>query len=180
MSKANEPKWYTVAVYTGKEDHVAKMIMQLAKDFKLEKKILETFVPRQKQVEFKGAKKVIKEKKMLPGYILVRMVLDNETVALVNSIEEVRGFVRVGGEITPVSPEEIERFKSGKSKDEEKVEYKTQFMINDAVRIIDGVFKGQIGKVVNIDEKNEKLTVVISMLGTEIPYEVHMGEVAKI
>ena len=179
--KDSTPKWYTLRVFTGKEDHVARLIKETAKAFGLENKIKEVLVPKQKQVEIKQGKKIIKEKKLLPGYVLINMVLDQETMALLTSIEEVRGFVRVGKEILPLSEEEVEKFISGTAKKgEEELKYEVKFMVNDAVRIVDGIFKGQVGKVIDIDEEKGRIKVLISMLGTDIPYELNITQVEKL
>ncbi len=178
MRNNGKPKWYSVKVHTGKEDHVARLILDTAKSYGLEKKIIKTLVPTQRQVEIKGGKKVIKVKKLLPGYVLVYMVYDEETAALVTSIEEVRGFVRSGKDVVPLSQEEIDKFM--RDEKSEEVKYKVKFMVNDAVRITDGIFKGQVGKVVEVDEQKGRIKVLISMLGTDIPYDLEITQVEKL
>jgi len=179
MNKDKDLKWYTLRVYTGREDHVARTILDAAKSVGLEKKILEVLVPKQKQIEIKSGKKITKEKKILPGYVLVKMHLDNETMAFLTSLEEIRGFVRVGNYIVPLSEEEVTRF-TQKVEDGKEPKFKVRFMVNDAVRIIDGIFKGQVGKVTEVDEEKGKVKVLISMLGTDIPYEINITEVEKL
>ncbi len=178
MRNNDKPKWYSVKVHTGKEDHVARLILDTAKSYGLEKKIIKTLVPTQRQVEIKGGKKVIKVKKLLPGYVLVYMVYDEETAALVTSIEEVRGFVRSGKDVVPLSQQEIDKFM--RDEKSEEVKYKVKFMVNDAVRITDGIFKGQVGKVVEVDEQKGRIKVLISMLGTDIPYDLEITQVEKL
>ncbi len=178
MRNNGKPKWYSVKVHTGKEDHVARLILDTAKSYGLEKKIIKTLVPTQRQVEIKGGKKVIKVKKLLPGYVLVYMVYDEETAALVTSIEEVRGFVRSGKDVVPLSQQEIDKFM--RDEKSEEVKYKVKFMVNDAVRITDGIFKGQVGKVVEVDEQKGRIKVLISMLGTDIPYDLEITQVEKL
>ena len=178
MRNNGKPKWYSVKVHTGKEDHVARLILDTARSYGLEKKIIKTLVPTQRQVEIKGGKKVIKVKKLLPGYVLVYMVYDEETAALVTSIEEVRGFVRSGKDVVPLSQQEIDKFM--RDEKSEEVKYKVKFMVNDAVRITDGIFKGQVGKVVEVDEQKGRIKVLISMLGTDIPYDLEITQVEKL
>ncbi len=172
--------WYALKVQAGTEDFAAKKILDIVDSFGLKEKVDEVFVPKQKQIVVnKKGEKVTKEKKLLPGYVLIHADLDNEVVSAITTLEEVKGVVRNGSLFIPIKQEEIDRLKA-KPKSTEAGKFAVPLRVNDAVKIISGVFAGQVAKVSKIDEKKGRVEVLISMLGTEVPHVLAVEEVEKL
>ena len=172
--------WYALKVQAGTEDFAAKKITEIIDSFGLKDKVQEVFVPKQKQVVVNSkGEKVTKEKKLLPGYVLIHAELDNEVVSAITTLEEVKGVVRNGSLFIPIKEEEIARLKATpKAGGEGKMVIPLH--VNDAVKIISGVFAGQVAKVSKIDDKKGRVEVLISMLGTEVPHILSIDEVEKL
>ncbi len=173
-------KWYILNVHSGKEEFVAQKIMQMVKALGLKKQISEVFIPKQSSVEVKDGKKVTVKKRMFPGYILVKMEYNERTAPLLTNIEEVRGFVRTGSKVYPLSEEEVKALMEDKKAKSGATKVVTKLRVNDAVRITDGVFKDLIGKVAEVDEEKGKVKVLLTMLGREVPYDVDISLVEKL
>jgi len=173
-------RWYILNVHSGKEEFVAQKIHQMVEALGLKKQIAEVFIPKQASVEVKDGKKVTVKKRMFPGYILVKMDYNEKTAPLLTNIEEVRGFVRTGSKVYPLSEEEVASLmESGKVK-KGKAKVVAKIRVNDAVRITEGVFKDLIGKVAEVDEEKGKVKVLLTMLGREVPYDVDISIVEKL
>ncbi len=173
-------RWYILNVHAGKEEFVAQKIHQMVAALGFKKQIAEVYIPKQSSVEVKDGKKVAVKKRMFPGYILVKMEYNEKTAPLLTNIEEVRGFVRTGNKVYPLSDEEVANLMDvGKNK-KGKTVVKTKVRINDAVRIVDGVFKDLIGKVAEVNEDKGKVKVLLTMLGREVPYEVDISLIEKL
>ncbi len=176
-----EHKWYVLNVHSGKEDFVAEKIktmigIQNAQDF-----ISEISIPKQSKIVIKDGKKEIKKKRLLPGYILVKMKYDQQTASLLTNIEEVRGFVRIGTEVYPLTDEEVVRMMDQKPEETKKTKsYAMSVRINDAVKIVDGPFKEFIGKVSEVDESKGKVKVLITMFGRETPFDLDLTQIQKL
>jgi transcriptional antiterminator NusG len=176
-----EHKWYVLNVHSGKEDFVAEKIKtmiaaQNAQDF-----ISEISIPKQSKIVIKDGKKEIKKKRLLPGYILVKMKYDQQTASLLTNIEEVRGFVRIGTEVYPLTDEEVVRMMDQKPEEMKKSKsYASTVRINDAVKIVDGPFKDFLGKVSEVDESKGKVKVLITMFGRETPFDLDLTQIQKL
>ncbi len=172
--------WYALKVQAGNEDFAARKIEEIVETFGLKDKVLEVFVPTQKQivVNAKG-KKVTKDKKLLPGYVLIHAELDQDVVSAITSLEEVKGVVRNGSLFIPLKQDEIDRLKSKPTADAQG-KLSVQLRVNDAVKIVSGVFAGQVAKVSKVDEAKGRVEVLISMLGTEVPHVLAIEEVEKL
>ena len=179
-SKSDNPnaRWYVVHTYSGHENKVAHTLKQRIDSEHLEEKILDVLVPTQDKIEIKSGKKVTIKEKIFPGYILVKMVLDDASWLAVRTTPGVTAFVGIGNKPTPISEAEVQtivRF----TKEEAPV-YKQVFAADDTVKIVDGPFADFIGKVDNVDEERGKVKVLVSIFGRETPVELDFLQVQKI
>ena len=171
-------KWYVIHTYSGHENKVAAALKQRVESERLEKKILETLVPTQDKIEIKSGKKVNIKEKIFPGYILVKMVLDDTSWLAVRTIQGVTSFVGIGNKPTPISETEVQtimQFTSAAAP-----VFKQVFIVNDTVKIVDGPFADFIGKVDNVDGERGKVKVLVSIFGRETPVELDFLQVQKI
>lgn len=171
-------KWYVVHTYSGHENKVAHTLKQRVESEHLEEKILDVLVPMQDKIEIKGGKKINVKEKIFPGYILVKMVLDDVSWLAVRTTQGVTSFVGMGNKPTPISEAEVATIV--KFTQTEAPMYKQVFMANDTVKIIDGPFADFIGKVDNVDEERGKVKVLVSIFGRETPVELDFLQVQKI
>ncbi|MBI2600982.1 transcription termination/antitermination factor NusG [Candidatus Daviesbacteria bacterium] len=179
-SSKNTPgaRWYVVHTYSGHENKVATTLKQRVESEHLENKILDVLVPTQDKIEIKGGKRVGIKEKIFPGYILVKMVLDDSSWLAVRTTQGVTSFVGMGNKPTPISDAEVQTIiKFTQSK--EPV-YKQVFLANDTVKITDGPFAEFIGKVDSVDEEKGKVKVLVSIFGRETPVELDFLQVQKI
>lgn len=177
-SEHPDAKWYVVHTYSGHENKVAHTLKQRIESEHLETKILDVLVPMQDKIEIKGGKKTEVKEKIFPGYILVRMVLDDTSWLAVRTTQGVTSFVGMGNKPTPISDTEVAtiiRFTK-----EEAPTYKQVFTADDTVKIVDGPFADFIGKIDNVDEERGKVKVLVSIFGRETPVELDFLQVQKI
>jgi transcription termination/antitermination protein NusG len=172
------PQWYVVSIQSGHEKSVITNLKQRIDATQSEELISDMFVPMQKKIVVKKGQQEIKEERIFPGYILVKMVLTNRTVELVTNTEGVRGFVRT--ESKPRSLPESEVKAIMKYMEVEQPAYQSSFSVGEAVKITDGAFADFIGSVKEIDPSKGKIKVLISFLGREAPVELEFGQVNKI
>lgn len=171
-------RWYVVHTYSGHENKVATTLKQRIESEHLEDKILQVLVPTQDKIEIKSGKKVSVKEKIFPGYILVKMVLDDLSWLAVRTTQGVTSFVGMGNKPTPISETEVQTII--KFTQEEAPTYKQVFMANDTVKIIDGPFADFIGKVDSVDQEKGKVKVLVSIFGRETPVELDFLQVQKI
>ncbi len=171
-------KWYVVHTYAGHENKVATTLNQKIKASKLEDKILDVIVPTQEKIEIREGKKVTLKEKIFPGYILVKLILDNTSWYAVRSTPGVTGFVGVGNKPTALSEKEVETIQQFSKM--EAPTYKTSFSVGEAIKIIDGPFSDFIGSVEELDEDKGKLKVLVSIFGRETPVELDFLQVSKL
>ena len=179
-SKKDNPnaKWYVVHTYSGHENKVALTLKQRIESEHLEEKILDVLVPMQEKIEIKGGKKVNVKEKIFPGYILVKMVLDDVSWLAVRTTQGVTSFVGMSNKPTPISDAEVQTII--KFTQTEAPMYKQVFAVSDAVKIIDGPFADFIGKVDSVDEEKGKVRVLVSIFGRETPVELDFLQIKKI
>src|SRR3989344_1072844 len=171
-------RWYVVHTYSGHENKVAATLKQRIDSEHLENKIIEVLVPMQDKIEIKGGKKTTIKEKIFPGYILVRMVLDDTSWLAVRTTQGVTSFVGMGNKPTPISDAEVATII--KFTQEEAPTYKQVFTSDDTVKIVDGPFADFIGKIDHVDEERGKVKVLVSIFGRETPVELDFLQVAKI
>jgi len=173
-----DAKWYVIHTYSGHENRVAVNMMQRVKTMKLEDKIFELLIPTQNKILIKrGKKKAIKEK-IFPGYMLVKMCMNDDSWLCVRTTPGVTGFVGIGSKPTSLPPQEVESIK--KFMEQEAPKYKASFSIGEAVKIIEGPFADFLGTVDSIDDAKGKVQVLVSIFGRETPVELDFLQVAKI
>ena len=171
-------KWYVVHTYSGHENKVAVTLKQRVESEHLGEKILDVLVPTQDKIEIKGGKKATIKEKIFPGYILVKMVLDDHSWLAVRTTQGVTSFVGMGNKPTPISDAEVATIV--KFTQSEAPVYKQVFTVDDTVKIVDGPFSDFIGKVDNVDEERGKVKVLVSIFGRETPVELDFLQVQKI
>ena len=178
--KSNNPnaKWYVVHTYSGHENKVAHTLKQRIESEHLEGKILDILVPMQNKIEIKAGKKTNIKEKIFPGYILVKMVLDDISWLAVRTTQGVTSFVGMGNKPTPISDTEVATIVSFTLS--EAPVYKQVFTADDTVKIVDGPFADFIGKVDNVDTERGKVKVLVSIFGRETPVELDFLQVQKI
>jgi len=170
--------WYVVHTYSGYEEAVAKNLKQRIESMGMEDKIFDVIVPREKKIKISKNKRKVVEERIYPGYILVEMVVTDDSWYVVRNTPNVTGFVGAGITPIPVSKKEIDVLQKRMRVDEP--EYKIDFRPGDSVKIIDGPFKDFDGKVSEIDEKKGKVKVSINMFGRDTPVELDSLQIKKL
>ncbi len=169
--------WYVIHTYTGYEDQVAENLRQRIESLNMKEKIFDVIVPTEKQIEIKNGKRKIVERKIFPGYVLVEMVVTDDSWYVVRNTPNVTGFIGLGVRPTAMAEDEVERIKKRMGIEEPK--YKIELKMNDLVRIIDGPLKNFEAKVTDIDEEKGKIKVLINMFGRETPVKLDFLQVRK-
>ena len=171
-------KWYVLNIRNGYENIIQKELKQRAEATGMEDKIVDVLVPVQKKIFVKKGKQEVKEEKIFPGYILIKMELDNKTWDLVQNTEGVRGFVKTDRYPTPLAESEVQAIT--KFMEVEQPSFQTSFSVGEAVKITEGAFADFIGSVQEIDTTKGKIKVLISFLGREAPVELELSQVTKL
>lgn len=180
ISKTEAPRarWYVVHTTSGHEVRVAETLRQRIETMNLTDKVFELLVPTQDRVVIRSGKKHTIKEKIFPGYLLVRMILDDDAWLAVRTTPGITGFVGAGVEPTPLSNEEvsnIEKFVSAPA-----ARYKVRFSVSEAVRITDGPFSNFLGTISEMDEEKGKVKVLVSIFGRETPVELDFLQIAKV
>ena len=170
--------WYAVHTYSGYEDAVARNLRQRIESMGMEEKIFTVLVPTEKKIRIKNGKRRVLEEKVYPGYVLVEMIVTDDSWYVVRNTPRVTGFVGSGTTPTPLSPEEIAELQKRMGVDEPK--FKIDVAVGDSVKIIDGPFKDFDGKVSEFDEEKGKVKVLVSMFGRNTPVELDSLQIKKI
>jgi len=181
MPKQKLPKeknWYVIHTYSGYEDAVAKSLRQRVKSLGMEDKIFNVIVPKEKKIKIKDGERNVEEEKIYPGYVLVEMIVTDDSWYVVRNTPNVTGFVGSGTIPVPVSDEEVETLKKRMGVKEPKHEIKVE--VGDPVKITDGPFEGFDGKVSEIDEEKGKIKVLVDMFGRDTPVELDSLQVEKV
>src|SRR3990170_5353918 len=180
FSKSDDSRgqWYVVHTYSGHETKVSETLRQRVKTMKLEGKILEILVPTQDRIKIQRGQKITFKEKIFPGYLLVKLILDEDSWLAVRTTHGITGFVGTGNKPTPLPPEEVKTIK--KFMRMEAPKYKTVFATGDPVKIIEGPFADFLGTVDSIDDEKGKVKVLVSIFGRETPVELDFLQVQKI
>jgi transcriptional antiterminator NusG len=173
-----EKHWYVLHTYSGYEDSVAFNLKQRIESMGMEDKIFNVMVPKEKKIKIKDGKRVTVEEKIFPGYVIVEMIVTDDSWYVVRNTPNVTGFVGSGTIPTPISDTEIGSLQKRMGVEEPK--YKIDVIINDLVRIMDGPFKDYEGKVSEVDEEKGKVKVLVSIFGRETPIELDFLQIKKI
>ncbi|MDD2913310.1 MAG: transcription termination/antitermination protein NusG, partial [Candidatus Pacebacteria bacterium] len=164
--------------YSGYEDAVAKNLKQRAESFGREDKIFSIIVPKEKKIKIKNGKRKTVEEKIYPGYVLIEMIVTDDSWYVVRNTPNVTGFIGVGTTPVPISLKEVEYLKGRMGA--EKPQHKIESKIGDLVKITDGPFKNLEGKVFEIDEEKGKVRVHVNMFGRDTPVELDSLQIKKI
>ena len=177
-SLSDSAKWYIVHTYSGHENKVAKSLRQRVESMGFEERIFDIIVPTRNTIKVSQGKKETVKEKIFPGYVLVKMILDDESWLLVRTTQGVTAFIGAGNKPTPISDKEVDAIQKF-IKTEEPL-YKTAFVKGEAVKIVDGPFTDFLGAIDAIDEAKGKLKVLVSIFGRETPVELDFLQVAKL
>ena len=171
-------RWYVVHTYSGHENKVAANLRQRIETQKLTHKIFDIVVPTRNVVKVSHGKKEEIKEKIFPGYILVKMILADDSWLAVRTTQGVTAFVGAGNKPTPISDREVEAIRKFMAMEAPK--YKASFSVSEAVKIVDGPFADFLGTIDSIDEEKGKVKVLVSIFGRETPVELDFLQIAKL
>ena len=169
--------WYVIHTYAGYENAVMRNLKQRIESLGMEDKIFNVVVPTEKKIKIKAGKRVEEEEKIYPGYILVDMIVTDDSWYVVRNTPRVTGFVGSGVYPVPIDKSEIDNLFSRMNAD--KVTHTINLSPNESVMIVDGPFKDLEGKVSEVDSERGKVKVLVSMFGRETPVELDFLQVKK-
>lgn len=173
-----ERNWYVIHTYSGYEDAVARSLKQRIESLDMEDKIFQVLVPKEKKIKIKSGKRKAVEEKIYPGYVLVEMIVTDDSWYVVRNTPNVTGFVGSGTTPIPVSKQEIDYLKERMG--QEAPQYDISVKEGDAVKIVDGPFKDFDGKVSEIDQERGKIKVLVNMFGRDTPVELDSLQIQKL
>ena len=171
-------RWYVLHTYSGYEENVSRNLKQRIESMDMEDKIFNVLIPTEKKIKIRNGKRRVVTEKIFPGYVLVEMVVTDDSWYVVRNTPNVTGFVGSGTTPTPISDTEVKSLQKRMGVEEPK--YKIDVNVNTPVRIIDGPFKEFEGKISEIDEARGKVKVLVSMFGRETPVELDFLQIKKI
>lgn len=175
---SGERHWYAIHTYAGYENAVERNLKQRIGSLGMDDKIFDVVVPTEKKIKIKGGKRIVEEEKVYPGYILVDMIVTDDSWYVVRNTPRVTGFVGSGIHPVPLTQQEIDALLNRMNTD--TVKHKIDLNIDDAVTIVDGPFKELEGKIGEVDEERGKVKVMVSMFGRETPVELDFLQVKRI
>ena len=174
----SERAWYAIHTYSGYEDRVAENLRQRIESMDMADKIFEVIVPTEKQIEIKHGKRRTVDKKIFPGYVLVNMIVTDDSWFVVRNTPNVTGFIGAGTTPTPMDEAELKTIRQRMGVEEPT--YEVDLEPGETVNIIDGPFKDFDGQVDEVDKSKGKIKVLVNMFGRETPVELDFLQVRKI
>lgn len=171
-------RWYVLHTYSGYEENVSQNLKQRIDSMDMENKIFNILIPTEKKIKIKNGKRKVTEEKIFPGYVMVEMIVTDESWYVVRNTPNVTGFIGTGTIPTPISEKEIKSLQKRMGVEEPK--FKIDVSVGSPVKITDGPFKNLEGKITNIDEAKGKVKVLVSMFGRETPVELDFLQIKKI
>ncbi|MFH1246217.1 MAG: transcription termination/antitermination protein NusG [Candidatus Liptonbacteria bacterium] len=176
---SNVRAWYAVHTYAGYEEAVARYLKQRVESLSIEDKIFNIVVPKEKRIKVKGGKRHTVEEKIYPGYVLVEMILAEDSWYVVRNTPRVTGFVGTDNTTpTPLSKEEVDSLLSRMGQTETK--FNVDLLVGDLVKITDGPFKDYDGKVAEIDEDRGRVKVLVPIFGRDTAVDLDSLQVRKV
>ena len=169
-----EAKWYVVHTYSGHENKVKVNIEKLVESRGMQNRVLDVIVPTEERVEIRNGQRKLKTKKMFPGYVLVKMIVTNESWYLVRNTQGVTGFVGHGSDPVPLTLEEVRRMGI------EKVYIDLDINVGDTIKVINGPFENFMGTVEEVNPEKQTLRAKVSMFGRDTPVELDFAQVDKL
>jgi transcriptional antiterminator NusG len=176
--QSGQQSWYVIHTYSGYEDQVAEALRQRSESMDLSDKIFDVIVPKEKQIEIKNGRRRTVERKIFPGYIMVHMIVTEDSWFVVRNTPNVTGFVGSGTTPSPLSEDEVKAIQKRMGVEEPK--FKIDYSVGELVNITDGPFKGFDGTISEVDEQKGKIKVLVSMFGRETPVELDGLQVKKV
>ena len=177
-------KWYVVHTQSGYEKKVKSNLEARTASMNMEERIYEVAIPLEDVAEFKNGKRVVVQKKMFPGYLLVRCRLDDDSWYVIRNTPGVTGFVGAGAKPSPLRRKDVENFLGTKDDDHEvaaaKIKPRMQYEIGETVRVKDGPFADFSGEVIELNAEQLKVKVLVNIFGRETPVELEFAQVAKL
>ncbi len=176
-----EKQWFVIHTYSGYENKVKNNLESRVQTMGMGDKIFQILVPTEEELEVKNGKKRVVQRKVFPGYVLVEMIMTDDSWYVVRNTPGVTGFVGssgAGSKPTPLLPDEVQSILRQMGTDE--VRSKVEFHTGEAVRLVDGPFADMVGTIEEIHDEHQKLKVLVSMFGRETPLEVDYAKVEKL
>ena len=170
-------RWYVLHTYSGYEENVSRNLRQRIESLGMEDKIFNILIPTEKKIKIKNGRRRVVTEKIFPGYVLVEMIVTDDSWYVVRNTPNVTGFIGTGTTPTPLSEEEIRNLQKRIGVEEPK--YKIDVAVDAPVKIVDGPFKDFEGKVSQVDETRGKVKVLVSMFGRETPVELDFLQIKK-
>jgi len=171
-------RWYAIHTYSGYEENVARNLRQRIDTFKMQDKIFKVTVPRETKIKIKNGKRKKVRERIFPGYVLVEMIVTDDSWYIVRNTPNVTGFIGTGVTPTPLSKTEIENIQKRMGVREPK--FNIDVKEGDPVKVVDGPFKNQEAKVQKVDVEHGKVKVLISVFGRETPVELDFLQIKKL
>jgi transcriptional antiterminator NusG len=177
-------KWYVVHTQSGYEKKVKSNLEARTASMNMEERIYEVAIPLEDVAEFKNGKRVVVQKKMFPGYLLVRCRLDDDSWYVIRNTPGVTGFVGAGAKPSPLRRKDVENFLGTKDEDRDvaaaKIKPRMQYEIGETVRVKEGPFADFSGEVIELNADQLKVKVLVNIFGRETPVELEFSQVAKL
>ena len=173
-------EWYIVHVFSGSEEFVVKALREKIKKYKMEDQITDIVIPKENVIEIKDGKKVVSEKRPVPGYILVEMEMNDKNWYFVRNTQKVTGFVGAGKKPKPLSQQEVSQILKHIETTQETPKPKYYFEQGESVKIIDGPFLNFNGIVDSVNEEKNILKVTVTIFGRPTPVDLNFLQVEKI
>ena len=173
-----QAKWYVIHIQSGHEAKAKQALQQRIKSLGLENKVFDIVIPTREIIVVRKGKKTKAVEKVFPGYILVKMILDDNSWLVVKTTEGVTGFVGAGIKPTPISEKEVQAIM--KFVKQEQPKFKTRFSVGEAVKIKEGPFADFLGTIESVNEDQGKVRVLVSIFDRETPIELDFLQVGKI
>ena len=172
-------RWYSVSVFSNFEKKVAENIKEVVELKNLENEVSEVLVPTEEVLEIRRGKKVQRERRFMPGYVLVKMDMSEEAYHAIKGINRVSGFLGANGKPTPLPDAEVARIINQVEEGGEKPRSLIAFEIGEKVNVTDGPFEGFAGTVEEVDDINSRLKLTVSIFGRATPVELEFTQVQK-
>ena len=176
----SESRWYVLHAYSGYKKKVAENIIEQSNKLGISQFIEEVSIPTQNIVEVKRGTRVNTERKFFPGYILIKMVLNDDTLHIIKNTPKLSGFLGTQGKPTPISNSEATRITEQMIQGEETVRPSIDYEIGEQIKVIDAPFASFNGEVERIDEEKARLKVAVSIFGRLTPVDLEYSQVEKV